>query len=907
MDTRFNQRVNGMVAQDLIAVLMPDGGLHLEWETADGTVGKSRKLLQDELYHHFESENEGWLLRLGFADMDVPLSASMSYWREFAGQFTQRLIRTPDLETLREKIRLDLTPHEIETRLNRAPMMTGLDYLNAGLLAHAWDTLHAAWRSAIRAHDGTVAAFINTCSPKAHLVGRIFFHLVENKDATHPFAFLATYSTRLNQEGDSKHVPLKFALQEFAGNQAKLLELLATVHEAEKKSSTLEQMLSSGGIFQPLAWSAGQAYLFLKDIPVFENAGILCRIPNWWKAGGPRISLDLQFGTKKPSLVGMDTVLSFNAGLLLDGESLSQEEVQRLLAQSEGLAFIKNKWVAVDPDKLQKILAAHEEAEKMADGGLSWLDAMRLQMNPQKLLDVSTSALDHVSVSHGQWLSGVMHQLRDPQTLQSIRSNKNFKARLRKYQQAGLNWLCLLHSLRLGACLADDMGLGKTVQVLAFLNWLYASKKRRKKPKAASLLVIPASLLANWAAEIKRFYPDLSFFIAHPGMHPPKELADGDKRLIEAHDLVITTYALAGRYRFLQDHAWYYLILDEAQAIKNPGTKQTRTLKSYTAENRLILTGTPIENRLSDLWSLFDFINPGLLGSAAEFKRFAKTLDRDHSQYGTLRQLIRPYILRRLKTDKTVIRDLPAKVEMKAYADLSSKQIVLYQQLVGSLAKELADRDGMQRRGLILSSLMKLKQLCNHPDQYLGGNGYSEAESGKFGRLREICRTIHEKRERVLVFTQFKEIIDPLCYFLENIFHHQGLFIHGSVPVKTRKAVLGEFQGERYVPFMVLSLKAGGVGLNLTRANHVIHFDRWWNPAVENQATDRAFRIGQKKNVIVHKFITTGTIEEKIDLMIEEKKRLSEDVIAAGNENWITEMDNERVMDLFRLSLMVDK
>ena len=894
----------GKVAdRDLIAVLVPDGGLQLEWETADGAIGRSRALLQDELYRCFVSDPEGWLLRLGFADTKVPLSASMSYWREFSGQFTRRMIRTPGLETLREGLRLDLAADDITSWLSRAPMMTGLDYLDDALLATVWESLHAAWRSAMHAHQGAVADFIRAYRPSAHLVGRIFFHLVENKDAAHPFAFLATYSTRLNQAGDSKHVPLKFALQEFAGNQAKLLELLATVHEAAKTSTVLEEMLSSGNIFQPLAWSSGQAYLFLKDIPAYEDAGILCRIPNWWKASGPRISLDLQFGTQKPSLVGMQAILSFKAGLMLDGEPLSREEVQRLLAQSEGLAFIKNKWVAVDPDKLQKILAAHEAAAKMDDAGLSWLDAMRLQLNPQRLLGDAASTVDQVSVSHGQWLSDVLQKLRAPQTLRAIRPGRTFKARLRKYQQVGLNWLCLLHTLRLGACLADDMGLGKTVQVLAFLNWLYAAKKGRKARQSASLLVIPASLLANWAAEIKRFYPDLSFFIAHPGMHPPEELANGGRGLVKAHDLVITTYALAGRYRFLQDHAWYYLILDEAQAIKNPGTRQTRVLKNYTAENRLILTGTPIENRLSDLWSLFDFINPGLLGTAAEFKRFAKTLDRDRSRYGTLRQLIRPYILRRLKTDKTVIRDLPDKVEMKVYTDLSSKQIVLYRQLVGRLEKALADTDGMQRRGLILSSLMKLKQLCNHPDQYLGGSGYPEAESGKFGRMREICRTIHEKRERVLVFTQFKEIIDPLCRFLADIFDHQGLAIHGSVPVKKRKTVIGEFQAEPYVPFMVLSLKAGGVGLNLTRANHVIHFDRWWNPAVEAQATDRAFRIGQKKNVIVHKFITTGTIEEKIDLMIEEKKQLSEDVIAAGNENWITEMDNARVMELFRLSI----
>ena len=891
-------------AKDLIAVLMPDSGLHLEWDEAEGKIGQSRRLLQEELYGRFEAQAHHWLLSLGFADNDVPLSPSLSYWRNFSGHFTGALIRTPDLETLRESIRLDLPSHDIDAWLNRAPMMTGIDYLDADRLANIWEMLHVAWRAAMLTHDGSVAAYIRTCSPKAHLVGRIFFHLVENKHGDHPFAFLATYSTRLNTEGESRHVPMKFALKEFAGNREKLLELMATVHEAARTSAVLGKMLSAGSIFHPLAWTAEEAYRFLKDIPIFEQAGILCRIPNWWKTGAPRMTLDLQFGAQEPSVVGMDALLSFNAGLLLDGEPLSKKEIQQLLAQSEGLAFIKNKWVAVDPGKLQQTLDAYKKAEKlMAAGGLSWMDAMRLQMNPGKLLGDAESELEDVSVSHGQWLAVIMQKLRDPEHLQRIQPDGNFRARLRKYQQTGLNWLCLLHSLRLGACLADDMGLGKTVQVLALLNVLYASKERRKDRPPASLLVIPASLLANWAAEIQRFYPDLSFLIAHPGMHSPDELADGNKDLIKNCDLVITTYALAGRYRFLQDRVWNYLILDEAQAIKNPGTKQTRVIKKYKARNRLILTGTPIENRLSDLWSLFDFLNPGLLGTAAEFKRFAKALSRDQSKYGNLRQLIRPYVLRRLKTDRTVIHDLPDKIEMKTYTDLTKRQIVLYQQMVSGLEKVLAEKQGMGRRGLILSSLMKMKQLCNHPDQYLGSDGYAEGDSGKFARLREICETIHEKRERVLVFTQFKEIIDPLFTFLADIFHQPGLFIHGSVPVKARKAVLDEFQGEKYVPFMVLSLKVGGVGLNLTRANHVIHFDRWWNPAVENQATDRAFRIGQKKNVIVHKFITRGTIEEKIDLMIEAKKKLSEDVIAAGNEDWITEMDNEQVMDLFRLTL----
>jgi non-specific serine/threonine protein kinase len=314
-------------------------------------------------------------------------------------------------------------------------------------------------------------------------------------------------------------------------------------------------------------------------------------------------------------------------------------------------------------------------------------------------------------------------------------------------------------------------------------------------------------------------------------------------------------------------------------------------------------TSSPIENRLTDLWSLFDFLNPGLLGNPREFKQFSKSLKDDNSGYSRLRKLISPYILRRLKTDKSVISDLPEKVEMKTYAPLSKKQVLLYKNIVEEIKQIIAETEGIQRKGLILSSLMKFKQICNHPDQYLGTGGFEEKESGKFLRLREICETIYDKREKVLIFTQFKEITEPLCDFLENIFKRKGLILHGSVAVSKRKKIVEQFQSQSYVPFMVLSLKAGGVGLNLTEANHVIHFDRWWNPAVENQATDRVFRIGQKKNVIVHKFLTKGTVEERIDMMLEEKSRLSQDVIAGTSGGWITEMKDDELVDLFRLTL----
>jgi len=599
----------------------------------------------------------------------------------------------------------------------------------------------------------------------------------------------------------------------------------------------------------------------------------------------------------------MDAILDFKAQLFLGDTRISEEEARQLLNESEGLAFIKNKWVPVDPEKLKQTLDAYEKAKKMMDKeGLSLKDALRMQLVPEKMLDMGTQEIDY-DVSNGKWLKSVIRKLLDPDLITSVKPDKTFKARLRGYQQKGLNWLYFLHSLQFGACLADDMGLGKTIQVLAFLNIIKSGFERSGKPNRASLLIIPASLISNWDNEIRRFSPDLKFYIAHPGANSGKNGITKDKESLDAFDLVITTYALIQKYEWLQSHLWNYIILDEAQAVKNPGTKQARAVKNLTSCNRIIMTGTPIENRLTDLWSLFDFLNPGLLGNAREFKQFSKNLNHDSSGYSRLRKLIRPYILRRLKTDKSVISDLPEKVEVKTYAPLSKKQVLLYKNMVEEIKESIAETEGIQRKGLILSSLMKFKQICNHPDQYLGTGEFEEKESGKFLRLREICETIYDKREKVLVFTQFKEMTAPLHDFLESIFNRKGMILHGSVAVGKRKKIIEQFQSKSYVPFMVLSLKAGGVGLNLTEANHVIHFDRWWNPAVENQATDRAFRIGQKKNVIVHKFLTKGTVEEKIDMMLEEKSRLSKDVIASTKETWITEMKNDELMDLFKLAL----
>jgi non-specific serine/threonine protein kinase len=490
--------------------------------------------------------------------------------------------------------------------------------------------------------------------------------------------------------------------------------------------------------------------------------------------------------------------------------------------------------------------------------------------------------------------------LRGPQGLAAVDVGSDLHASLRPYQQHGLRWLHLLSRLRLGACLADDMGLGKTIQVLALL----LVRKRAEGP-APSLLLAPASLLANWAQEAARFAPGLRVLVAHTSEMPAKTLGALPAEELARSDLVITSYGSVHRFDWIKDTAWRLVILDEAQAIKNPGTRQTQAVKRLKAGSRLALTGTPIENRLSDLWSLFDFVNPGLLGSAKAFATLTRRLADSPGGYAPLRRLVQPYILRRLKTDKTVINDLPDKTEQNAYCGLSRKQAALYQQAVDDLSRALEDgQEGVERKGLVLAFLTRFKQVCNHPSQWLGDGAWAEPDSGKLARLRELAEVVAAKQEKMLLFSQYAEATAPLAAFLGSIFGRGGCVLTGDTTVKRRQELVSQFQADESVPFFVLSLKAGGSGLNLTAASHVVHFDRWWNPAVENQATDRAFRIGQKRNVLVHKFICRGTVEERIDAMIQDKRQLAADLLdAAGAELRLTELSDAELLRLVRLDL----
>ncbi|MHB1310002.1 MAG: DEAD/DEAH box helicase, partial [Limisphaerales bacterium] len=589
----------------------------------------------------------------------------------------------------------------------------------------------------------------------------------------------------------------------------------------------------------------------------------------------------------------------------LGGEPLTETEWASLLQAADGLALVRGQWVEVDAEKLRAALDHWKKVERLSRrDGLNFFDGMRLLSGFQpgaKAGDEAAAAIEErewMGIQPGAWLDEVLAGLRDPSRLTAPLAIPGLRAELRPYQAVGVNWLEFLARLGLGGCLADDMGLGKTLQVLAVLL-----KRKTAAASVPNLLVVPASLLANWRAEIMRFTPALTFLILHPSeAEDPIALlkASADRKT----DLVITTYGMLARIQELRDRAWNLAILDEAQAIKNPGTRQARAVKELKAAARFALTGTPVENRAGDLWSIFDFLNPGLLGTAGAFSRFLRARDTaGQPDYGPLRALTRPYILRRLKTDKRVIADLPDKTEVRAWCSLTKPQAALYQKAVSELAEGLNRADGIQRRGLVLAFIMRFKQICNHPSQWLGDGDYAPEASGKFGRLRELAEEIAERQEKALIFTQFRAIAEPLAGFLAGLFHRPGLVLHGGTAVGQRRQLVENFQRDDGPPFFVLTVKAGGAGLNLTQAAHVIHFDRWWNPAVENQATDRAFRIGQKQNVLVHKFVCRGTIEERIDQVIEDKKSLSTELLDGGGEKLLTEMNNDELLRFVALDL----
>jgi len=890
----------------LAPALTPHGSLWLDRAEDEFLLDAG---LAERLENSFARGAGHGLLRLGAGEAGSGLPPSLAWWRDFAMRFIADLCALGEAAQGKERRALPApVADELTSLIDEAPPMQGAEYLRPEVLTGLWRDMARALEIELIESGLPLQDFLKERDRRWRFVGRVHFNLAENRrDPDFPFAFMATYASSLSAAGALRHLPLGQALREYAGDKAKLLQLLAPVQEASEACSWLKTIVDAGDIFYPLRWEPADAARFLGDVEAMERAGLVVRMPANWAANRPsRPSVEATVGSTQPSVLGVDGLLDFHVEVSLDGEALTADEIDELLAATHGLALLRGKWVEVDSERLRATLEKFQAIERLsAKEGVPFGEAMRLLAGAD--IGAANNAAPTAQWAHvqaGPWLAKSLESCRSPEGLASAVPGNGLKATLRPYQQTGVQWLYFLTQLGLGACLADDMGLGKTIQVLALL----AAIDRRTNgaaQKTPSLLVAPASLLANWAQEAERFTPGLKILIAHPSFLPADELRAMSTKRLKAADLVVTSYATLLRLEWIAKTDWRFVVLDEAQVIKNPNAKQTKAVKSLNAKGRIVLTGTPIENNLRDLWSIFDFLNPGLLGSSKAFANFVKRLaSQPHVSYAPLRKLVQPYILRRLKTDKSIIADLPDKTEVKAFCHLSRKQAALYQAAVDELEQRLKETgDGIARRGLVLAFLMRLKQICNHPTQWLGDGAYDEDDSGKFARLREIAETIASRQEKLLVFTQFKEIIAPLERLLGAAFGRPGLVLHGETPVAKRKELVKKFQEDERTPFFVLSIKAGGAGLNLTSASHVVHFDRWWNPAVENQATDRAFRIGQKRNVLVHKFVCRGTIEDRIDQLIESKRQLAEDFLSAGGEINLTEMGDRELLSLVALDL----
>jgi len=641
-----------------------------------------------------------------------------------------------------------------------------------------------------------------------------------------------------------------------------------------------------------------EAYEFIKAITWrFEDSGLGVILPpslanreGWANRLGLKISAETP--QQKSGRLGLQSLLNFQWHLAIGGQTISKVEFDKLVKLNSPLVEINGEWVELRPQDIKTAQTFFSSRKEQMS--LSLEDALRISKGDTQVIE----KLPVVSFEASGALEELIGTLTNNQEIQTLPTPGNFTGQLRPYQERGVAWLAFLERWGLGACLADDMGLGKSVQFIVFLLHLQ-EQNALEKP---TLLVCPTSVMGNWQKEVKKFAPTIKVLEYH-GDKRPKGKAFTEA--VNKHDIVITSYALIHRdIKLLKAIEWQIIVLDEAQDIKNSEAKQSQAVRQLETTFRIALTGTPVENRLQELWSILDFLNPGYLGNKQFFqRRFAMPIEKygDTASLNQLRSLVQPFILRRLKSDKDIIQDLPDKQEMTVFCGLTSEQATLYQQLVDESLVAIESAEGLQRRGMILGLLVKLKQICNHPSQYLKLTTLEKHHSAKLQRLEEMLDEVLVEEDRALIFTQFAEWGKLLKPYLEKKLGREIFFLYGSTSKKQREEMIDRFQHDpQGPPIMILSLKAGGVGLNLTRANHVFHFDRWWNPGVENQATDRVFRIGQTRNVQVHKFVCTGTLEEKINDMIESKKQLAEQVVGAG-EDWLTEMDTDQLRNLLIL------
>jgi SNF2 family DNA or RNA helicase len=691
----------------------------------------------------------------------------------------------------------------------------------------------------------------------------------------------------------SDHAIQAHAKKQFGKNTDR--DLLLSLGHASRLYSKLSEGLDTEHP-SDIVLTMDEVYTFLKeDAWVLQDSGFKVIIPSWWSPKGQKRSKLRLKARPSASSGGQDSgghfnmtaLIDFSYDLCVDGEPLSEKEWQELVAAKAPFVFFRGEWIELKSDSMTQMLDFWKQNDH--DQSMSLMDFVKKASENNPDIDIRPS----------QAISALLDPLHNKSHIKFLKTPDAFEGTLRDYQGRGFSWLHYLESLGLNPCLADDMGLGKTIQIIALLT-----NEKQVSGKTTTLLVAPTSVIGNWKKECEKFSPELVVEIHH-GATRAQNVKDLEAITRNA-DVIVTSFALLRKdIKLFKDILWQRIVVDEAQNIKNPKSIQAKAMTSLQSKHRIALTGTPIENRLTDLWSIINFLNPDYLGTLSQFKKtYEIPIQRDNNRKQSilLKNLIEPLILRRLKTDKSIISELPDKIEQKVYCNLTKEQGSLYQAVVDEVEKSLDTSEGMARNGLMLSTLTKLKQICNHPAQFLQDESdFSKERSQKLDRILEMIEESHSNGESVLVFSQFTEICSALETCLKKA-HYNTYFLHGGTPMKKRESMISEFQNpETRASIFILSLKAGGVGITLTKANQVFHFDRWWNPAVEDQASDRAYRIGQKKKVMIHKFVTIGTLEEKIDQLIEQKKRLSESVVGTG-ESWLADLDNDAFKKLIRLS-----
>lgn len=688
-----------------------------------------------------------------------------------------------------------------------------------------------------------------------------------------------------------------------------------------RRAQLVAELNRAGALFPPLsrfarkpaveglALTNDEVYGFLREnAPLLIAEGFELDLPSWARNATRQLGLQLHLkpitGGKEFSLgrFGLGALLEFDWRMALGDDRLTLEEFESLAKQKASLVKLRGQWISFDQEAAAKAL---EFMRKEATGKITLLSALRLVGGAED----NAAGLPVVGISGAAWIEQFLRDTPNAE-VEELPQPAEFKGTMRPYQLRGLSWLSFLHRLGIGACLADDMGLGKTIQFISLLQ----SERQRDRENAPdepamesamgpTLLFAPMSVVGNWQREVERFAPSIRVLIHHG---PLRLTGEAFVNAAQQHDLIITTYGLAHRCEkdFKRIH-WHRIAMDEAQKIKNPTAAQTVALRGLNADHRVALTGTPVENHLSELWSIMEVLNPGLLGTASSFRaKFAVPVEKlgDKERADQLRRMIRPFLLRRLKSDPTVACDLPEKMEMRVFCNLTAEQAAIYERTVNELMNEVDRATGIRRRGMILATLTKLKQICNHPAHFLKSEGPLDGRSGKCERLVEMLEEVLEEGDAALVFTQYREMGDLLERLMATRLGVQVPFLHGGTPMKKRNEMIEAFQDPANPQrIFLLSLKAGGFGLNLTKANHVFHFDRWWNPAVEDQATDRVHRIGQTRRVQVHKFVCIGTVEDRIDRLLAEKSALADRIVGSGDE-WLTGLSSKELRDYLTLT-----